>query len=177
MAEVVPIDGTLHRQLGHMVNRTTRLAGTGTETKSTFRLHPITLSRPAGGRALVQVFCPTCQKNLGVIVSSEAETLRYRARYGRKALIGLITCLALAPVAVLLILHGGLECFTALAIAGAILGFMLAVYFAANWIGFDGIFWGKETPPALRSDHKIMPADIHRRSYKVPFGPRYGPSQ
>jgi hypothetical protein len=177
MAEVGRIDGTLRRQLGHLVSQTTRLAGTGTQTTSSYRLYPITLTRPAGGRALIQVFCPTCQKNLGVIVSSEAETLRYRDRCGRKALIGLLGLLVLAPVAILLILHGGLECFATLVIFGVIFSFFFAFFNARYWVSHEGVFWHKETSPALRKGHKIMPADVHRRSYKVPFGPRYGPSQ
>jgi hypothetical protein len=177
MTQSAPIDGTLHRLLGHMVSETKTSTGTGVETKSTSALHPITLARPAEGRALTRVFCPSCQKNLGVIVASEAETLKYRKRCGRTAIVGLIAFLVLAPASALFIIHGGLACFAVFAIFGTLLGFFAAFFNTMYWLGHTGVFWAGETSPSLRNSHKILPADVQRRSYKVPFGPWYGPSK
>lgn len=162
MKLAAPVEEIIHRQLGHLASRTTRSIGFGYEKVSTYRLYPITLSRPAGGRALTRVFCPSCQQDLGVIVASEAETLKSRKRWGKNALIVSPIVPLLAWAAALLILDGPFW-LAVLVLFLLIAAGVFAFISTAGWLRDDGVGWSNKTPAALRTNHRIMRADAARR--------------
>jgi hypothetical protein len=158
MKLAAPIDGTVHRQLGHVVSQTRSYIGTYlTQTTTTYGLRPMTLSRPAGGRALTHVFCPSCQKNVGVIVASEAETLKVRKRWRIGALACGLIVLLLAPVTASLIFHG--ELFAILPLFFLVLACIIVIFGTYGSFRDDGISVKNPSP----TQHRVLPADFARR--------------